>query len=514
MSLLRSSAVIGAFTGLSRILGFAREILLAGILGAGPISDAFFIAFRLPNLFRRVLAEGAFNSAFVPLYTRTMEGDGQEAATRFATETYRALFAVLIALVLAFQVGMPFVIMGLAPGYAGDWDWIWRTTVLGLLTMPYIAFMSLTAMFGGVLNAHKRFAAFAFAPVLLNVVLIAVLLSPIGQGWQAARWLAGGVFIAGALQCGVVAWGLSRQGIRLSLGLPRITPGVKRVAALGAPGVLAAGVTQINIVISQMIASTQEGAVSWLSYADRLYQLPLGMIGIAMGVALLPTLSREMKAGGEAAGRDTLNRALEISAFFTLPATAALAAASSFWITAIYERGAFTSADTQTTAPLVFAFACGLPAFIAVKVLSPGFFAREDTKTPMRYAAITVGVNIALGFLLFWRIGVVGLALATSIAAWVNAGLLAVTLARHGVFRADARLAGRLPRIAVASIALGAGVWYGAGVLDEMLGRNLALDVGLAGGLGLAGLAVYGVLCLLIGAIRPSELTGIVRARA
>ena len=533
MNLFRSTVVIGGLTGVSRVLGFARDALIASVLGAGPISDAFYAALRLPNLFRRLLAEGAFNSAFVPLYARRLEGDAdgdgapddgdaspearaarQAEADRFASETFSVLIIVLVVLVLAAEAAMPWLMRGLMPGRAGDADWITRATVLGLFTMPYILFMSLTAMFGGVLNAHGRFAAFAAAPTLLNVVLVALLLSPIGQEWRAATWLAAGVAVAGVLQCAVVYAGLVRQGVSLRLAWPRLTPGVKRVVALGIPGAVSAGVTQVNIVISQMIASFQAGAVSWMSYADRLYQFPLGMIGIAMGVALLPMLSRRLRANDEQGARDSLNRAIEISALFTVPAAAALATGAAFWVAAMFEHGRFSPDDTAMTAAVLVAFAVGLPAFIGVKIFAPGFFAREDTKTPMRYAAVAVVVNIALGAALFMVIGVVGLAVATSVAGWINAILLARTLARDGLLAPDMRLKARLPRVALAAAATGGFVWWASRAMNVELGQSIVWDLTVAAGVAAAGGLLYLIAVFVLGALRPSDLKLMTRRAA
>ncbi len=515
MSLFRSTAVIGGLTAISRVLGFVREILIASVLGAGPISDAFFAAFRLPNLFRRLLAEGAFNSAFVPLYARRLESgdpDGPEgespraAAERFASETFSVLLVVLFVLVLAAELAMPWLMRGLMPGRIGDAEWISQATVLGAVMMPYILFMSLTAMFGGALNAHGRFAAFAFAPVLLNVVLVGLLLGPIGTEWIAARWLALGVFVGGVLQCVVVFAGVRRSGIKIRLRRPRLTPGVKRVLTLGLPGAVSAGVTQINIVVSQMIASLQVGAVSWLSYADRLYQLPLGVIGIAMGVALLPTLSRRLQADDLAGARDSLNRAIEISAFFTLPAAVALGAASHFWIQGMFEHGRFTAADTAQTGAVLAAFAVGLPGFIGVKVFAPGYFARENTASPMRFAAVGVGVNVALGVALFSWIGVVGLAIATSVAGYVNSGLLMRGLLKDGLLKPDARLRRRAPRIAFAAALMGVAVWFAAGAVRPQLSGALVPDILSCLGVGAAGLLLYVALCAAVGGVRFGEL--------
>ncbi len=511
MSLARSTAVIGGFTGLSRILGFAREMLLVAALGAGPISDAFFVALRLPNLFRRWLGEGALNAAFVPLYTKAQETDRKDAE-RFASETVSFLVLVLAVLTLSLTLAMPWVLKALAPGYADDAQWMARAVPMAQITMPYIAFMSLMALYGGVLSAHKRFAAFAFAPSVLNVVLIAVLVWR-GQGdpWGTAMALAWGVLIAGVLQAGVVWLGLKKQGVRIQLRLPKLTPGVKRVLVLGVPGAIAAGVTQFNIVISQILARFQEGAVTWLAIADRVYQLPLGVVGIAMGVALLPTLSRAVGANDPAAGQAALDRALEIAAFLTLPAAAALAAASPFWVQALFERGAFDAEDTANTAKALLAFAVGLPAFIAVKVLSPAYFAREDTATPMRIAAVAVGVNVVLGVALFVSVGFVGLAVATSVAGYVNAGLLAGGLVRRRVWTLKAGVMGRLARLVLASAVCAGAVWWLAPRLRPLLDEGLAVDLAAAFALTVVGFGVYALAAVASGGVRLADMRAALR---
>ncbi len=511
MSLLRSTAVVGSLTLVSRITGFIREILLAVALGAGPVTDAFLVAFRLPNLFRRVFAEGAFNAAFVPLYSGKLEADGEEAAGRFASETASMLVFALAALIIAAQVAMPWIIAGFAPGYLDDPDWRAKAVVMGQIMFPYILFMSLMAMFGGVLNAHGRFAAFAIAPVLLNLVMIGVLALAPSDPWAAARNLSMGVAAAGVLQLGFVYLGMRRQRVRVRLGLPRLTPGVKRVIALGVPGAAAAGVTQINMIIGQMIASIREAAVSWLAFADRIYQLPLGMIGVAMGVALLPALSRSVKAGDHEGARQSLNAALELAALFTLPATAALLVAGEFFVKAAFEHGAFSPASTGPTGAALTAYAAGLPAFIAVKVLSPAFFAREDTKTPMQIAVVTVAANIAIGVGLFYAIGpqgngFVGLAIGTSAAGWLNATLLAAGLVRRGEFAPTRRLTSRLVRIAAASVVMGAAVWAGARFARPYLDVNILNDLVVAGAVAAGGAVVYAAAALAVGAASPRDL--------
>ena len=465
MRLLKSTAIIGALTLVSRVLGLVRDILIARFLGAGGISDAFFTAFKLPNLFRRMFAEGAFNAAFIPLYARRIEEDGQEAADSFASEAMAALFVTVAGIVILFELTMPWTLSLIGYGLDRAVDPVtgvspyYLAVIYAQITMPYLIFMSMTALFSGILNTKNYFALAAAVPIVLNVLMISTLTwfgfsggsqDMIGLGLCAA------ITISGLVQMALVIWGCRRAGMKVGFRRPRITPGVKRLFILGVPGLISAGITQINLIVSHSIATLRESAASWLTYADRLYQLPLGMIGIAMGVALLPSLARSLRAGDEAGAKDSLNRAIEIAAFFTLPAAFALAVIPEFLISGLYQRGEFTADTTVQTAKALRMFAYGLPAFVLIKVLTPAFFARENTKTPMKFAAVSAVINIVLGVTLFFTMGFQGLALATSVAAWTNVVCLLWVLLGQGHFTPDARLLTRLPRIAAASAIMAA----------------------------------------------------------
>jgi len=513
MRLLRSTFVIGGFTAISRVLGFFREILLASALGTGPVAEAFVVAFRFPNLFRRFFAEGAFNSAFIPLYSRTLEGEGRSEAQQFARDTLSVLIIVLAALTVLAQIFMPQIIRGIAPGFFDDRGLFEMTVLFTQITMPYLLLVSLTAMMGGTLNAHNHFAMSAAAPIALNILMIGVLLAAPSDAETTGLWISIAVPVSGIVQAGMLYWGCRRAGIRLALRLPRLTPKVRRLILLGVPGAIAGGVTQINIVISQLIATMQDGAVALLYYADRLYQLPLGVIGIAMGVALLPALSKHLKAGDDTGAMETMNRALEISMALTLPATAALIAMPGLLVEGLFQRGAFTAEDSQATWLAVRAFAVGLPAFVLIKVFSPGFFAREDTLTPMIFAGISMALNIAIGAAAFFYIrefapdrGHVGLAAATSFAGWVNAGLLAIFLSRRGGLHIDKRLKRALPRLLIAAILAGGAMYVltlYSDVLMQWLFESRLLTAIVASGIGLF---AYAVLALITGGLRISEL--------
>ncbi len=512
MNLLRSTAVVGGLTLASRVLGFARDQATAALLGAGPITDAFIVAFRFPNLFRRIFAEGAFNAAFVPMYARRLEGEGEEEADRFASETLSFLIVALAAFVIAAQIAMPWLMVALAPGYLDDPSWMGRTTLLAQITMPYLLFMAVTASLAGVLNARDRFVAAAASPILLNVVLlVALLLAPQDDPERIVLYLAVGAAASGLAQAAVVVWGCWRLGLRIRIQTPKLTPGVKRLLSLGVPGALAAGMTQINITVSMMVATLEEGANALIYFADRLYQLPLGIIGIALGVALVPALSRRLRAGDDPGAKDALNRAIEIAALFTAPAVAALIAAPDFWIKALFEHGAFTAEDTRRTGQALLAFAFGLPAFIAIKVLAPGFFARENTRTPMVYASLSAVLNIIVGVTLFFLMGFVGLALATSLAGWFNAVMLARTLRKDGLLVLDDGVRRRTPRILAAAGVMGVAVYFAADWATGWMDAGFLRDVGIGLALAFAGFLVYALAALLLGGARPSDLRGALR---
>ena len=518
MRLVRNLGVVSGLTLVSRVLGFFREILTAARLGAGPVADTFFQAFMIPNTFRRIFAEGAFNAAFVPLYARSIEGEGREEADRFLSEALSFLLTATGAIVIAFQLAAPWLAYVFFPGLADDPGGMALAALLLQITMPYLVCMALVALIGGGLNTHGRFAAAAGAPVLLNIFMIAVLAADIWSGPSLAIALSISVTASGVAQLLLlIAAGMAAK-LKLRLLPPKLTPQVKRLIALGVPGAIAAGATQINVLLTASIATLETGARSWLNYAERLYQLPLGVIGIAMGVALLPNLARRVRSGDEAGGQFALNRSIEISMALTLPAAVAFLVIPGFLVSGLYEWDRFTAADSQATALALSAYAAGLPAFVLIKVLPPGFFAREDTRTPMRYAIASMAVNLILAVTLFFGgLGYVGLAIASSVAGWVHAGLLGWTLGARGLFRIDARLAGRMPRLIAACAAMGGAVWlaaWGAPVAIDALtphtGRAIARIAALFAVVG-AGAGVYAAACLATGALRIGEFLEAVR---
>ncbi len=466
MSLIKKFASVGGATMASRIFGFIRETMMAAALGVGPVADAFFAAFRFPNLFRRLFAEGAFNAAFVPLLAKEIEGGGMEAARKFGAQVLSFLFTVLLLVTIVMQLSMPFLVRWvIAPGFVSDAAKFELTVRLALIMFPYLMCMSLAAFMSGILNTLHRYFTAAIAPVFLNLILIGILL----YGYQAGHsevetgiWLAWGVLAAGVVQLALLTIAVYRQGMRFRLTLPRLTPGIKRLLVLAAPAAIAGGVTQINLVISQMIASQKAGAISVLQYADRVYQLPLGVVGVAVSVVLLPELARALKGNQPVEAAHLQNRSVEFALFFTLPAAAALIAVSPQIVRVLYERGAFTAEISQLVAGVLAIFAVGLPAFVLIKALTPGFFAREDTRTPMVFAGISVAVNIVLALTLFPLIYERGSAVAETAAGWVNAILLFGMLYRRGHFVIEPGFLRRIFMLLLSSALMGGALWLAA----------------------------------------------------
>lgn len=512
MSVARNTLVQSSLTLGSRVLGMVRDILLIAKIGAGPIGDAWATAQQFPNLFRRIFAEGAFASAFVPTYARTLEAEGPEAAKAVAQEALRVLFAATAALTILAQIFMPWVLLLIHGGQADDPENYALAVLLTRITMPYLTFMAIAALFSGVLNSSERFILSAGAPTLLNLALIpAAFVNPTAEGTALAAAVA--YFFAGVLQASILWWGVRRQNVSLSLvGWPRLTPAVKKVLKLAIPGTIAASGTQINIIVSQSLASFEVGAKSWLYAADRLYQLPLGLVGVAVGVAILPRLSRAARASDEGSSRQTMDEGIGLAMALTLPAAAALMIAPVFLIDAFFTRGEFLSSDAAMSGHALFHFAWGVPAFVLIKVLAPAFFAREDTRTPMRYALTSVVINTALGAsLFFWmksngQAGFIGLAIATSIAAWVNTGLLTLTLIRREWYVPGARLVSGVVRAVLATMIMSAAVWWMLGHLDDIRAELWNSRLASAAAIVLAGGIVYAFAALLTGAIRVSDI--------
>ena len=523
MKLYRSFATVGGLTLVSRVLGFLRDIAFAWAFGSGMVADAFNVAFRFPNLFRRLFGEGAFNSAFIPLFAKELEGEGRESARAFAEEAMSGLVAVLVTLTVVAILTMPWLMYLLAPGFSATPEKFDLAVLLTQIAFPYLLCMSLVALFSGVLNTFGKFVESSSVSIVLNLTLLAAIFTGFALGLHnrpgGGIVQAIGVFVAGVLQLWLLISGLRRNNFTLRLRRPRMTDRMRRLIALGIPGVIAGGVTQLNIMIGTIIASQEPGAVSQLYYADRLYELPLAIVGIAIGVVLLPDVSRQLRAGNHAGVLDSQNRSLEFAMLLTVPAAVALAVVPVPIVKVLFERGAFTATDTASTAAVLSVFALGLPAFVMIKVFSPAYFAREDTRTPMRYAVFSLAAN-TLGsivlFFVFRRLGYLphlGIAVATTLGGWLNAGLLWGTLLKRGHYAIDRRMGRAFAAILLSSVVMGVALVAAA----HFLGPHFASDRGfvvhflaLAALVG-AGLAVYAAIVLATGTINLRQLRNLAR---
>jgi len=517
MSLGRAIATVGSFTLLSRVVGFIRDIVLSAVLGSGVVADAFFVAFKLPNFFRRLFAEGAFSAAFVPLFARELQGKGRAAAITFARQAHAALLLVLVPFTILLIPAMPGVMTLLAPGMRDDPQAFALAIDFGRIAFPYLLFISLASLYGGVLNGIDRFAHVAATPVLLNLALIGAVLglTPFlpNSGYAASI----GVAIAGVLQWLWLLIACARDGVGITLVRPRWTARVARLVKLATPVAVGGGVQQISVMLDVVWASLLPvGTISALYYADRIAQLPLGVVGIAIGTALLPLLARQLRAGETAAAMANQNRAIEFGLLFSLPAALALWLLADPMIRVLFERGRFGPDDTLRTAGALAAFSVGLPAFVLVKALTPGFFAREDTRTPLYIAVAAIAANVGLNafFLFGTHLAQVGIALASSLSGWLNAAMLATVLLRRGQWVPDARLRSRALRTLAASIGMAAVVWGAAMWLAPTLAHATFKGVVALLGVCALGSVAYAVLGVAVGVLNLAELKAAMSRRA
>ncbi|MEO1985599.1 MAG: murein biosynthesis integral membrane protein MurJ [Martelella sp.] len=519
MSLVGKFATVGGATFASRLFGFARETMMAAALGNGPMADVFYAAFRFPNLFRRLFAEGAFNAAFVPLFSKEIEESGVDGAKRFAEQVLGVLFTALFLITVVMELAMPLIVRFIiAPGFADDADKFEMTVRLSSVMFPYLICMSLMAMMSGMLNSLHRYFAAAIAPVFLNVVLIAVLAYGVwikADPRMMAEYLSWGVLVAGVIQLAVVWFDVRRAGMRFTFRLPKITPKIRRLVALAVPAAITGGVIQINQLIGQAVASGKDGAISALQYADRLYQLPLGVVGVAGGVVLLPELSRALKGGNFKEAGHIQNRTIEFVLFLTVPAAFGLMMISTEITRVLYERGAFTPETTTLVAAIMTVYAFGLPAFALTKALQPAFYARENTKLPMRFTMIAVAINSVLAISLFPILAERGIALAEVVSGWTNVVLLATTLVISGHLKFDSLLMRRIPLIVLSGAAMAAAVKFAAVKLAAWFAPGAHFMQQLGGVLILIAIAmaVYFGLVLATGGVNRALIMKLVRRR-
>jgi putative peptidoglycan lipid II flippase len=519
--LIRSSVIYAALTLVSRFMGLARDLVITARLGASQTiaADAYYTALTFPNLFRRMFAEGAFAAAFVPDYSKRIAAEGDAEADRFAADALATVAAATVAITVACQLAMPWLMRLYSYGYLADPAKFKLAVILTQITMPYLPCMAIAALFAGVLQARGRFIIYGFYPTILNVVMLLAVL-PQKDPTRAAYAASFGVIVAGVGQAALCWWGARRLGARISFRRLRLTPEIRAMVRRMVPGVIASSATQINLFISAILASQVAGMRVWLNVAERFYQLPLSLVGVAIGVALLPRLSTALLAEDHDGGQGAMDQAVVFGMALCLPAAAALIAMPGYLVDGLFARGNFTHADAAASGVLLLNYGWGLPAFVLIKILQPAFFARGDTKTPMVYSLISVVVNIVLGVSLFYTIGFAGIAISTAAASWITVGQMGVRLHRQDVWRPSARAWGKLVRVCLACL----GLWAALALASHF--RPL-LETPLAGlSLGplhakeitillvcLAGAALYPVLLFAFGGVTPAEARAALRRR-
>ncbi|MGI8932179.1 MAG: murein biosynthesis integral membrane protein MurJ [Sphingomicrobium sp.] len=514
MNLYRAIGSIGGLTMVSRVLGFARDMIGSRLLGASHANDAFNLAFLLPNIFRRLFAEGAFSAGFVPLFSRRLQSGGHDDAQAFSNEILSVFMPVLLFVTVLFVVFMPAVLLLVVPDYAATPGKLELATELTRWTFPYLLFISLVALLSGVLNSLTRFAIAAFAPALLNMALIAALLLAPPDKIGTVRYMAIAVLVGGVFQF-LLCWvAVRRAGVRLRFGRPRMTPAVRELVVLILPATVAAGVYQISQLFYAYFSSRLgEGALTNLSYADRLNQLPLSIIGTALGVAILPSISQAIAREDEVEAADVQARAFDLSMLLTLPATLALAVAAGPIIGALYQGGEYSVESARITGNILAILVTGLPAYVLVKVLTPAFYARKDVKTPVRIAMSVLGLGVLANFALIPVMGIYALATVTSASAWINFTLLFGVLYWRGHFRMPGWLVGRVARQFLAAAAMGGALFGIKLALGEMFFGNVGERiVGLAALVGIGGL-VYFTVAWVIGGIDREAIATLTRRK-
>ena len=511
MNLHKATGTIGGLTMVSRIAGFAREMLMSRILGAGVYTDAFYVAFRLPNTFRRLFGEGAFSAGFVPLYSQRLQSGGEAEAKLFSEEVLAVFLPTLILFTLIFIALMKPFIWAIT-GWHGEQ--LAFGTYLTRITFPYLLLISLVSLFSGILNSIARFTAAAFAPALLNLAMLCALIIFRQGGPVTATAVSAGVTIGGVLQLGLLIAACKRAGIVLRIRRPRLTPGVRQFIRVVVPATLGAGVYQVSVFIDTFfLTRIGTGAVSWFNYADRLNQLPLGVIGAAIGTAILPQVSRHVDIGEVDKAARVQGQAAELAMLLCLPAALALAVSALPLVSAIFEAGRFNARDAHFTALTLSIIALGLPAYVLVKVLTPGFYARRDTATPVKTAIVVLVANVILNFALIPAFGIAGLAAAVALSSWLNCAILYALLHHRGHFRVEGWLASRLARQLLAAavmVAVLLGIRAGlTGWFSGSLGHRLAGVIAIVGG----GMAVYFPLVWMLGGTDREAFKSLLKRR-
>lgn len=522
MSLFKSVATFGGLTLISRITGFLRDMVLANFLGAGAVADAFVVAFKLPNLFRSLFAEGAFTSAFVPLFSQKLVSDGKKKSLFFAAQAISLLVLIVGLFVVLFEILMPYVVEVLAPGFIDDEQKIALAADLCRITFPFLLLISIVSFQGGILNSFEKFAAPATAPIILNLTMIfsAFAFTPFMP--SAAHGIACGITLAGVLEVLWLRYFLHKIDVRVPLYVhfnkiarnPEIKTLFKRIA----PGVVGAGIYQINMAVDTILVSlVGTGAISWLYYANRLQQLPLGVVGAAISVALLPILSKQLKAGDLVQARSTQTKAVEYGALLSFPAAVMLIVMAHPIVSLLFEHGKFSAMDSDKTALAVIAYSVGLPCYVMTKALMPNFFARGDTVTPVKYSAVVFTVNLIFNLLLMRIYGHVGIALATTIAAFVSLGQYIGGLYKRGYWKFTKPLITKLIKIAFVSVLSGALLWVETKGIDlyfpRLIHGSKFLLFFTLGAMFFSALVFFLLLAKIFAIIDFAEIIGILRRK-
>ena len=513
MNLARSLGSVGGLTLGSRILGLARDMLFAEYVGANFASDAFAVAWRMPNMFRALFAEGAFSAAFIPMFNRKVadkDGPGLPAGIEFAEDALSVLLPSLVLMTVLLELFAWPATYLISLGFHGaSHEQFAYAVMLARFTFPYLMLISLASLLGGILNSLHKFWVAAAAPILLNVAqIVALVFFHTHEPLSTTRYQAMSVTIGGALQLVWLLQACWASHVRLRLKRPAINQDVKRLMKLIAPAAAGAGAVQFNLLVSTALATgfLPHGSVSYIYYADRLNQLPLGLIGIGLGTVLLPTISHQLGRGADAEAMATQNRGLELALLFTLPATVALVICGVPIITGLFQHGQFDALDAVKTGQALAAFSIGLPSYILVKVLTPGYYARHDTKTPMRFAMISIAINLTLNLALIMPLKHMGPPLATALASTVNVWMLYHTLKKRGHFEADKRLRRRVPRLALAAILMGVALFFVAPLIGPYLTGSIFRRAAGLIALCAAGGAVYALACFLTGGFVLDDL--------
>lgn len=505
-ALLKSTGMVSAMTSLSRITGFVRDMIYAQLFGAGAGMDAFFVAFRIPNFLRRLFAEGAFSQAFVPVFSEYQTQRSPQELRELVDQVTGTLGVILLAITAVGVLAAPVLILIFAPGFSADVGKYELTVAMLRITFPYLLFISLTALAGGILNSCGRFAIPAVTPVLLNLTMIAAALGLAPQMDKPVMGLAWGVFIAGIIQLGFQIPFLRQVKL---LPFPRwgwAAQGVQQVLKLMLPAVFGSSVAQVNLLIDTLIASfLMSGSVSWLYYSDRLVEFPLGIFGVALGTVILPRLSRQHASAAQEDFSRTLDWALRWALLIGVPATVALILLAGPILTTLFQYGQFDADDVAMSARSLMAFALGLVAFMLIKVLAPGFYARQDTRSPVKYGLIAMGANTTLVLMLVWPLAHAGLALATSLAAFLNAGLLFFNLRRRNIYRPQPGWTKFLLQLSAANLAMALVLGFGTGDWASWSTASVSARLWHLVGLIAASGASYVLAALVVG-IRPRHL--------